>query len=263
MKKYILLFFFLLVSSFFYGADYEKIDLLHNEGDYKTALSALQSSFDKANPDPAVIWRIGRELYEEIKNLKTKKEKLAKLDEGSNFLFAYYNLKTGDKRDKATVMFWFTVFSSETARVKGIKESLDNIPNLFKYCNETTAVDPEYGDPYYLKAMINDGLPTLFGGDKCQMSIDLMKAISLDANNYTYFIDGATAYKNRGWDAKKKKSEAEKKGVSGDGSPADLSDKQFAKQLIMKAIELFDKDANKTLNEKTIIEQGKKLLEKL
>ena len=174
---------------------------------------------------------MGRELYEDAKIIKSKKEKLSKLEEGQKILEPYYNLKNGSPRDRATLIFWYAVFSSEMARTKGIKESLDNIPNLFKYCNESISIDKEYGDPYYLKAMINDGLPTLFGGDKVQMSLDITKAISMDSDNYTYLVDGATAFLNRNWDIKKKINESSKKRISNDGSPADLSDKEYAKEI--------------------------------
>jgi len=263
MEKKILTFCFLILTFFLFGQDFGKIDSLHNNGKYGEALSQLQSAFDKSNPDPAYVWRIARGLYEEVKSIKSKKDKLAKLDEGIKFMEPYYNLKSGTARDRATVIFWYAVFSSETARTKGIKESLDNIPNLFKYCNEATAIDGTYGDPYYLKAMINDGLPSLFNGDKFQMSLDLTKAISIDPENYTYLIDGAEAYINRNWDAKKKQKEAEKKGKSDDGSPKDLSDKEFAKKLIEKALDIFKNDTNQTVKEKEKIEQGKKILAKL
>ena len=92
---------------------------------------------------------------------------------------------------------------------------------------------------------------------------DLKKALELDCSNYTYLIDGAVAYWNRNWDAKKKNNEAQKKGKSDDGSPKDLSDKEYAKILLEKAVDLFKNDTNKTLKEKELIEDAKKRLEKL
>lgn len=263
MLKKISVLFFLTSVFFVFGQDFEKIDSLHANGKHKEALSELQSSFDKSNPNPAIIWRIGRGIYEETTEIKNKKEKLARLDEGTKFLEPYYSLKSGSPRDIATIMFWYAVFSSETSRTRGIKDSLDNIPNLFKYCNEAIVVDPTFGDPYYLKAMINDGLPALFGGDKYQMSVDLKKALDLDPSNYTYLVDGAIAHLNRGWDAKKKQSEARKKGASDDGSPSDMSDKEYAKVLIKKAVDIFKNDGDRTLKEKKVIETGMAISEKL
>jgi hypothetical protein len=218
--------------------------------------------FNKSLPDASVIWRIGREIYESTKYIKDKKDKLAKLDEGLEFLKPFYDLKSGESRDRSSIIYWFAVLSSEKARTKGIKESLDNIPNLFKYCNDAMAIDPDFGDPYYLKAMIDDGLPSMFGGNKFNMSVNLSKALKCDQNNYWYLVDGAKAYKNRNWDVKKKKKTSAEKGKD-DGSPQNLDDAEYAKELLKKALDVFNADMDKTKVDQEKIEEAKKLLDKM
>jgi hypothetical protein len=262
MKKILCLMIIFYLPVGFYSIDLKNIDSLHDNGNYQDAYKQLTGAFNKSVPDASIIWRITRELYEYTGNIKDKKDKIAKLDEGLDFLKPYYDLKSGEIRDRATIIYWYAVFSSEKARTKGIKESLDNIPNLFKFCNDAIAIDPGYGDPYYLKAMIDDGLPTMFGGDKFNMSVNLTKALKCDPENYWYLVDGAKAYKNRNWDSDKKKKMAGKKGMD-DGSPQNLDDKEFAKTLLNKAVELYNAAAVKSKINQGKIEEAKKMLEKM
>ncbi|OHD15260.1 MAG: hypothetical protein A2Y34_05980 [Spirochaetes bacterium GWC1_27_15] len=262
MKRFLFIAFFILNIFLAFSFDFENLDNLHDNGKYVETLGILQDKLDKASPDAQIIWRIGREIYYITKNIKDRKQKLSKFEEGLEFLKSYYNFNSSDIRGNAKIIHWYAILSSEKASTKGIKESLDNIPDLFKYCDDAIKVDQNYGDPYYLKAMIDDGLPTLFGGDKFRMSENLTKALVLDGENYWFLVDGAKAFINRGWDVKKKASLSAKKGKN-DGSPQDKSDKEYAKILLTKALDLFAKDINQTMLEKEKIEEGKKLLEKL
>ena len=261
MKKILCISLIFFISLNVFSIDFVSIDNLHDNGNYQSAYKELMSAYDKSSPDAAVIWRLGRELYEYTKCVKNKKDKLAKLDEAIGFLKPYYDLKSGDKRDRAKIIQWYAVLSSEKARTMGIKESLDNIPNLFRYCDDAIRIDSSYGDPYYLKGLIDDGLPSMFGGDKYNMSVNLSIALKCDPENYWYFLDGAKAYKNRNWSSSKKRKVAESKGRD-DGSPQNLDDRDYAIKLLERAIEIYNKDNDKTKVDRELIDEVKQLLEK-
>ncbi|HQB62528.1 MAG TPA: hypothetical protein PK899_12825, partial [Spirochaetota bacterium] len=71
-----------------------------------------------------------------------------------------------------------------------------------------------------------------------------------------------TGFLGRNWDVKKKGAMAAKFGRT-DGSPENLSDKEFAKELLQKALEVGKNKDFLSINEKEKIEEAKKNLKKL
>jgi hypothetical protein len=262
MKKILILLSFVFSCFFCYSVDFLVVDAAHYNSKYKESLKILQESFDKSSPDPALIWRIGRETYYIANSIKRKKEKIKKFDEGLSFLKVYYDLKNGEIRDRASIIYWYAAIESEKSRLKGINESLDMIPILFKDLDNAIALDPAYGDPYYLKAMVDDIVPAMLGSDKFRMSQNISSAIACDPSNYWYLIDGGKAYINRNWSADKKTKLAKEKGVD-DGSPQFIDDRVYGKSLIQKAAELYDSSQIKTKLMTEKIKEAKKILYKL
>lgn len=262
MKIFSVFLFLILSLTSIISIDFVQADKLYDTGKYQETFSLLNSSFDKSKPDPSIIWRIGRIYFEMSELIKNKKDHISMIDKGLEFLKPYYNMNGLEMRPCATIIYWYAKLTLSKSQAKGIKESLDNIPDILKYCDVSLSTDPSFADPYYLKASINDGIPQLFGGDKFQMSLDITKALSMEPANYWYLVDGAAYYINRNWDVKKKSSIVRKKGKS-DGSPNNLSDKEYAKQLLTKALDCWKIETDRTLKKLDKIDTAKKMLQKL
>jgi hypothetical protein len=261
MTKMTLCFIFLLIANLIYAMDFTMIDNLHENKEHNEAMKILKENFNKSNPDPAIIWRMGREMHSIAKDIIDKKEKRIKYDEAIAFLLSYYNIKNGETRDRAKIIYWYTVNNADKAKTNGIKESLDKIPFLIKNCDNAIMIDPLYAEPYFLKAKIDDSVPFFLGGDKFRMSENFSKALKLEPDNYQFMIDGGHAYIDRGWNSDKKKKMAEKLGHD-DGSPLDINDKEYGKMLLEKAVGLYNNSNNNTKTQEESIDEAKKILEK-
>ncbi|HNZ27756.1 MAG TPA: hypothetical protein PLG34_08045 [Spirochaetota bacterium] len=250
-----------LLASSVYSLDLAEIDKRLDRGDFLDSKKELEKSFDKLNPNLKILWRIARCYYELSDRAPNKKDTILLCEQGMELLKDYVDVKEGEPIDRAKIVYWYDVLYSRRGKAIGIKESLNIIPELFKLADKAISIYPKFGDPYHLKAAIDDAVPGFLGGDKFRMSENFTKAISYD-ENIIFLVDAATGFLGRNWDVKKKGAMAAKFGRT-DGSPENLSDKEFAKELLQKALEVGKNKDFLSINEKEKIEEAKKNLKKL
>ncbi len=268
-NKFLVFMFLALTMSLLYSNEYKIIDEISDSGKSNQALELLEKKLDLNNPQAEVVWRIAREYYEIGDNLKNSKEMIAKFEEGISFIDKYNKNITGSVRDKAKVIHWWTVLFSRRGKEIGIIESLGNVPEIFNNCYRAIDMDPNYGDPYYLMAMVDDAIPAFIGdaskrgeNAKHRMGINIMKAIEFDPENLYFLVDGAIAFYNRNWNVANKQKNNEKTGKN-DGTPVGISDRDFSKTILEKAIKIYNDKSNPTKKDLVLFNKAKSILNKL
>ena len=257
MKKIAILTLLVMISMLVFAADFAEIDKMFDEAKFDKAHAALMTEYNADNTQASVIWRLGRYYYEIADKLPSKKEIVAKCDEGLAFVKPYLETSVGEPADRARVIQWYDVLLSRRGQAKGVKESLDRIPDFFAFADKAIAICDTIPEPYHLKAMIDKELPVIVGGNKVRMSQNFMKAMEVSPNVIVFIVDAADGFIGRGWDAAKKVK-------SGDTySPAGISDKEFAKQLLLNAKKIASEKAELTDMEKDKMKLADTLLKKV
>ncbi len=270
MKNFIYRKIFLLIIinvffvSFISSMNFKKVDNLYHIGKYQEGVKILEAQFDISNPDPEIIWRIAR-FYFEIGDAlpdKEKQEKIKYFTKGMEASKDYFYISGGSNLDKAQVIFWYTACYGSRAEMIGIKESLDIIPELFSLADKSLALDPTFAAPYLMLGQIDDAVPFFLGGDKFRMGVNLSKAIKSNSKDMSVLVESGEIFLKRGWDTNKKAKMAEKFGKN-DGTPQNLSDKEYAKVLFDKSLELYKSIGNPSVRDKVKYNQALELLKKI
>ncbi|MBN2545840.1 MAG: hypothetical protein JXB50_08590 [Spirochaetes bacterium] len=262
MKKVIPLFILIFIISKLYSVDYKKIDDFYTEGKYTDGLSYSLKEFDKNKPDIALIWRISRFYLEIGDESKTKKEKIDSYTKGMDFAAPYYENNNAGVSDKAQLFFWYTANFASKSKAIGIFESISTLPELFELVEKNIKIDPAFAPPYLLKGRIDVEVPGFLGGDDFRMGESFALALKYNSNDLNVLVDAADGFVKRNWDANKKLKEKEKRQKS-DGTPENLSDKEYAKQLLDKAVSLYKSLEKPTKRETVKYNEGLELLKKL
>lgn len=264
-KYYIaaILILFLYNINLIYSKDFNIVDDLYHNGRYLEGLKILENEFDSSYPDIESIWRISRFHYEIADSLpaKKKQEKIEYYSKGMEIAFPYLNSNDGEKLDRAQLIFWYTACYGSMQELVGIKESLDVIPELFKLSEKTIELDPTFVAPYLLLGSVDDAVPSLLGGDKFRMGKNLSKAIKINPEDVSVLVESGELFLNRGWDIDKKNKMSVKNGED-DGTPKNISDKDYAKILLEKALELYKKLDNPSIRDKNNYQLALELLKK-
>lgn len=243
-----LLLFFLFLTSFVVFSDNILItaDDLDFNGKYEEALKLLVDNNDVSNPDLKIIWRIARETFEIADKLSSKDEKVKFFDQGIEITKPFIDIEYGDKRDRAEMIHWYAVNYASKMKVLGIfggRESMNVLPNVFKMINRCIEIDPEYASAYFFKAKLQDDAPFFLGGDKFEMAVNYQNVLKYadEKEQFFFLVDIAKSFYNRNWSIKKKEDVSNRKdNYQSDGTPEDLSDREYAYQLLIKAKELYD-----------------------
>ncbi len=265
-SKFNLLIVFFLLNVLFCtnAADFTKVDSLYHDGKYEQGLNILLTMYDKNNPDSAIIWRICR-MYYEIADAMPKKEKqlkINKFNQALDFARPYLDMQDGGRLDRAQVVFWYAASLGSRGETIGIKESLDTVKDLFRLANKAISIDPTFAAPYLLMGRVDDAVPSFLGGDKFRMGINLSKGIELNPTDMSLLVDSAKAFYDRNWDIRKKYNMAKKMGNT-DGTPQNLSDREYAKQILDQAVKVYFGIKNPSRREMNKYNEAVKLLKKL
>lgn len=252
----------LFIGIALFSSDFVTLDTMIDDGRHKEALKILKSKVDNSNPDTGVLWRIGWAYYESVDNLDSKSTKIAESDLALNYLKPYLELNTGDKLERAKIIFWYAVIYSLRGQEKGIFESLGSLPDIIMLCRKSISLAPTFASPYHLMGMIGEAVPIGEYSDKFVMGENFSLAIKYDPDNITILVDSARSIMKRNWD-KDKKSSQRKKYKRSDGTPNDMSDKQYAKVLLEEAIRLYENRGKELAVDIEKYNEAKKLIKKL
>jgi hypothetical protein len=220
----------ILASTTAFGQDFSALDALHDSRAFEPELAGLEKLYSPADPQAAVVFRLVRVRQQFIADLPStmNKEKVARFGELLDFMKPLLEKARGNARDRATLYYWNAVVIGEKGAAKGAVEMLLGTGDIRNNCDKSIAIDPGYGDPYYLKALLDLALPGIAGGSLSRMGQLYEKALQLDPVNIWYLTDAAISIKHRNWDAK-----ANKEGKN--GVPAGTADRDFAQVLARRA----------------------------
>ena len=264
IKFFLIIILSLFIYNTFYTKDFKTVDDLYHVGKYQEGIKILEKEYNISNPDPEIIWRITRFYFEIADALpdKEKQEKIRYYSKGMDIAKQFLDIKKGTNLDRAQVIFWYTACYGSRAELIGIKESLDILPDLFNLADKAIALDPTFAAPYLLLGRIDDAVPFFLGGDKFRMGKNLSKAIKYNSKDMSVLVDSGELFLKRGWDSNKKKKMAEKSGED-DGTPQDLSDKEYAKFLLDNSLELYKNIKDPSVREKIKYKDALELLKKI
>lgn len=225
--------------------DFSALDTLHDDKQLAEELAGLNQLYAKADQQASVVFRLIRCIQETAVQMpkSMKAEKLAKFDEALSFGKPLLDTAKGSNADKAKVLYWYGVAMGQKGQTMGVLNALFMAGDIRAMCDKSIALDPNYGDPYYLKAKLDDAIPSVAGGDKARMGQLYAKALELDPSNIWYLTDFAIALKSRN-----KSAAWNKDGTK--GVPAGISDMDYAGQLSKKAIAAFAALAKPTKDQK-------------
>jgi hypothetical protein len=258
IKKILIL---ILLTNFLQAIDLEKIEELHHNGEYQKAYNELIDQFDQGNPDPAIVWRIGREIFvlaDQIPDYE-KKMKIAKYEEGVSFLEKYISIENASNRDHAAIIHWYTSNLALKYFTIGIFESLKNLNKIKELNNLAIKIDPTFSDPYYFKASLLDILPGFLGGNETEMGYYYSLAIKYAPDDINILIDGAKSFNKRNWQLPKINKEYSTLGLQ---QPS-LSDREYSKLLVNEAISIYESNPDPSSHDKIKINEAYKLRKRL
>jgi hypothetical protein len=230
-----------------FAQDFAAIDALHETKRLDEELAALKRLYAPQDPQAAVTFRLMRclqQLAVEVPS-KQRKEKLAAFDEAMAFGKQVSESSKGEALDRAKLVYWYAATVAQKGQTQGVLNSLFMVPQVRELCDKSIAIDPDYGDPYYLKALLDDAVPDVAGGDKARMGVLFAKGLSLDPTNLWYITDFAKALKKRNRDASYNKDGSK-------GVPVGSSDLEYAKKLAKNAEQVLS-----GLDSPTVYQKGK------
>lgn len=259
----ILIFIFFYNNLNFFGLDIEKIDDLHHKGLYEKSYIELKKIFDPENPEPAIIWRIGRAIFVLSDQIPWYKRnlKIKKFNEGALFLEKYLNIKAESNREIASIYHWYVSNLALKCFTIGILESLNNLDQIIKLNDLAIKIDSTYSDPLYFKASLNNTLPNFLGGDQTEMGYYFRLAIKYAPLDINILIDAAKAFYKRNWDIERIQTEYREQKLN-NLITINLNDRDYASSLINNAISIYESNRNPSYHDKIKIEEAYRLREK-
>jgi len=273
LKKLILMIFFISANLLILFADKDvikKADLLDKNGKHEEALKILINSYDEANPDLQIIKRIAMQTFEIAEKIKDKKDKINMYETGIKYSKPYININFGTKRDRAEVIHWYAINYASKMKLLGIfggRESLKIVPTIFELMDECIKIDPSFSGSYLFKAKLYEEVPGFLGGDHFKMGIHYLLAIKYARENelMMMLIEAANGFYKRNWDLNKKIKESHKNKYSkyDDDLYLKVNDKEYAKSLLVKSIDIYDNLKSPSEREKNKYKEAKELLDKI
>lgn len=243
--------------------DFSNTDSLHQQGKYQEELDTLKKALSENKNDASLIWRIGRAYFEIADSMPDIKrnEKINAFAQGMDFLKPYLNISTGEKGDRARIVHWYTANYASKANTIGALEALSIVNELFALADKALSIDPDFSDPYFVKARIDDRLPVMLGGDKIRMEINLSMALKYNQDDITVLVDTSKSFINRNWTHERKVKEYQVRNIA-DPLPVNRNDRDYAYQLLKKAISVYESKKETTQRDKMKYNEAKGMLAK-
>lgn len=260
-----------LLSVFFSFAEYNIIsdfESLEHSGEYEKALNLLRSNLNTEEARIELRWRIAQITYELSEQKSSRKDKIYYYDIGIEATKPYINNSDAPNRDRAELIHWYAVNYSSKIRLLGIFAGLKGITlveDIFKLIDKMIATDASYSNAYFFRAKIRDEVPAFLGGDPVKTSLDYQTAIqfSTDKSRIVTLLEYAASLKKRNWSAQTKINELKKYGLTNDGTPLDISDKEYAIILLTELENFFNAIKNPSLRDKLLFLRSKNMLDNL
>lgn len=238
--------FFLLFSTFpLFCENLSEVKQLFREGKYEAALDVLYARVEKGDPDFDTLEMMGDTAFEMTETAKNKKTILAVIEKATSVLSQFVDHPSYSNPEKARILHKYNALIAKKAQQLNPLDSLKILPEIFDNAEKTIQLDPSFSEPYFIMLAVDDAAPAIIGdpskrgeNSKHRIGINLIKTLKGDPDNLYFLVEGAAALLNRNWSSEQKRKTAKKEGFD-DTTPQNLSDKEYAKELLERAVSVY------------------------
>ncbi len=241
---------------------------LIRQGKLSEAWEYLHSEINSGNISFENLEMFGNVTFEISEGKKPKNEIMGFLDKAMPVLEKNAFQQSFTKIEQARIFHKYNTLFAKKAQIQGAAAALKVLPQVFDNADRCIALDPDFAEPYFVKASVDDEVPAFLGdvakrgeNAKYRMGINIELALERDPENIYFLVQAAAALVKRNWSV-----EMREKNV-GNATQKNrillLSDKEEAKRLLERAVSAYNSKANPTPIEKAKYEQALKLQAKL
>lgn len=264
MKKFFLL--MMMVFPFFLNGQTEVISMIR-QGKLNEAWNYLQTNVKSGDLSFETLEMLGNVTFEISESKNSKKTIIEFIDQTMPILEKNAFQQTFTQAQQSRIFHKYNTLFAKKAQIQGATAALKVLPQVFDNADRCIALDPDFAEPYFVKASVDDEVPAFMGdvakrgeNAKYRMGINIELALERDPENIYFLTQSAAALMKRDWSVKEREKNA---GNAVKNKLLLLSDKEEAKILLAKAIATYKSKTNPSPIEKTKYEQALKLQAKL
>ena len=264
MKKMFMLFAMLFPVFLYAQTD---VVALVREGKFDEALSGLQAEIKNGDLSFETLEMLGNVAFQISESKGSKKNILEAIDWAMPILEKNAFQQDFSPTQQARIFHKYNTLFAKKAQLQGAAAALKVLPQVFDNADKSIALDPDFAEPYFVKASVDDEVPAVMGdvakrgeNPKYRMGINIELALEREPENIYFLTQAAAALMKRNWSVAVREKNA-------DGAVKNkmllLSDKEEAKMLLTRAVAAYKSKSNPSQIEKEKYEQALKLQAKL
>ena len=260
--------FFVLVMllPFFLNAQTD-VKSLVRQGKLDEAWKYLQAEINSGNLSFENLEMWGNVTFEISEGKGNKKNILELIDKVIPVLKENAFLQDFTSIQQSRIFHKYNTLRAQKAKIQGPSAALKVLPQIFDNADRCIALDPDFAEPYFIKASVDDEVPAFMGdvakrgeNAKYRMGINIELALERDPENIYFLSQAAAALIKRNWSIEMREKNA---GNAVKNKILLLSDKEEAKILLARAIAAYNSKTNPSPIETEKYEQAVKLQAKL
>lgn len=257
---------FAMLLPFFLNAQTDVVSMIR-EGKLKEAWNYLHSEVKGGNLSFETLEMFGNVTFEITENNYSKKDITEYINQTMPILEKNAFQQTFTKVQQARIFHKYNTLFAKKAQIQGATAALKVLPQVFDNADRCIALDPDFAEPYFVKASVDDEVPAFLGdvakrgeNPKYRMGINIELALERDPENIYFLAQSAAALVKRNWSVEMREKNA---GNAVKNRILLLSDKEEAKKLLVRAVAAYNSKSNPSPIEKAKYEQALKLQAKL
>lgn len=260
--------FFVLVMlmPFFLNAQTD-VKSLVRQGKLDEAWKYLQAEINSGNLSFENLEMWGNVTFEISEEKGNKKNILELIEQVVPVLKENAFLQDFTSIQQSRIFHKYNTLIAQKAKIQGPSAALKVLPQIFDNADRCIALDPDFAEPYFIKASVDDEVPAFMGdvakrgeNAKYRMGINIELALERDPENIYFLSQAAAALIKRNWSIEMREKNA---GNAVKNKILLLSDKEEAKILLARAIAAYNSKTNPSPIETEKYEQAVKLQAKL
>lgn len=255
-----------MLFPFFLNAQTD-VNSLVQQGKLSQAWEYLQAEINSGNLSFENLEMWGNVTFEISEGKGSKKNILELIEQVVPVLKENAFLQGFTAIQQARIFHKYNTLIAKKAQIQGPSAALKVLPQIFDNADRCIALDPDFAEPYFIKASVDDEVPAFMGdvakrgeNAKYRMGINIELALERDPENIYFLSQSAAALIKRNWSVEMREKNA---GNAVKNKILLLSDKEEAKILLAKAIAAYNSKTNPTPIETKKYEQALKLQAKL
>lgn len=265
MKKLVVLLFAMSFSFLYAQTD---VVSLVRDGKYNDAWNNLQAKIKNGDLSFETLEMLGNVAFQISESKDSKKSIIERIDWAMPILEKNAFQQDFSPAQQARIFHKYNTLLAKKAQLQGASAALKVLPQIFDNADKSIALDPDFAEPYFVKASVDDEVPAFMGdvamrgeNSKYRMGINIELALEHDPENIYFLSQAAAALIKRNWSVDVREKNAANATVK--NKVLLLSDKEEAKILLARAVAAYNAKPNPSQIEKEKYEQALKLQAKL